>query len=605
VRLAALASARPAIAVSAAAAAAYLGTLGNAPVLDDGWVIFENPLVRSLANVPRILREPYGFGGPSTTGGLYRPVTTLSYALNYAAGGRAVWGYHAVSLLLHVVCTVAVLALARRVVAAVAPSRAGPAALLAALLFAVHPAHVEAVAALTGRAELLAALGALASLHLAATRAAAIWRLPAALGALLLGVLSKENAAATPLLFAILGTAVPSAAGLSARPGLRTRDGRRALAALLAVSTALAAAAAVYFAIRPGTGGAGVPVASRWFGGQTRAVVLGTMSRALLEYLRLLAVPHPLGVDFYYASRIPFMPWWSAAALWSALAWGSLLALGLFSLRRAPVRALGILWIFAALIPVSNVVPTGVLMAERLLYLPSVGFCLWAGHGLAWTREAAARRWPGRARPARAIAAATALALLALAAKTVQRGAEWRDARTLWEAELRKEPLDPVVNNNLAVAYTAGGDLVRARERLQVALRTAPAYWRAHVNLGIVEQRSGRIDLALRSFATAQRIDPLAPSPLFFAALALADRGDLAEAVELLARAERLAPEDPRTRLWRGRFLARLGRSAEARAELARAAELDPADGQARAELAELERGAPGRSDPPGDRIHP
>jgi len=562
-------------------------------VLDDGWVIFDNPLVRSLANVPRILREPYGFGGPSTTGGLYRPVTTLSYALNYAAGGRAVGGYHAVSLVLHVLCTLAVLSLARRVFTAVAPSRAGPAALLAALVFAVHPVHVEAVAALTGRAELLAALGALASLHLAATRASGRWRLPAALGALLLGVLSKENAAAAPLLFAILGIAAPSAAGLSARPGLRTREGRRALAALLAVSIALAVAAGAYFVLRPGTGGPGVPMASRWFGGQPRAVVLGTMSRALLEYLRLLAVPHPLGVDFFYASRIPFMPWWSATALWSALAWGSVLALGLSSLRRAPVRALGILWIFAALLPVSNAVPTGVLMAERLLYLPSVGFCLWAGHGLAWAREEAARRWAGSARPARAIGAATALALLALAGKTVERGLEWRDAGTLWEAELRHAPLDPVVNNNLAVEYTGRGDLVRARERLETALRAAPFYWRAHVNLGIVEQRSGRIDLALRSFDRARRIDPSAPSPLFFEALARADLGDLPQAVELLARAERLAPEDPRTRLWRGRFLSRLGRSEEARAELSRAAELDPADGQAHAELARLERYAP------------
>lgn len=562
-------------------------------MLDDGWVIFDNPLVRSLANVPRILREPYGFGGPSTTGGLYRPVTTLSYALNYAAGGRAVGGYHAVSLVLHVLCTLEVLSLARRVFTAVAPSRAGPAALLAALVFAVHPVHVEAVAALTGRAELLAALGALASLHLAATRASGRWRLPAALGALLLGVLSKENAAAAPLLFAILGIAAPSAAGLSARPGLRTREGRRALAALLAVSIALAVAAGAYFVLRPGTGGPGVPMASRWFGGQPRAVVLGTMSRALLEYLRLLAVPHPLGVDFFYASRIPFMPWWSATALWSALAWGSVLALGLSSLRRAPVRALGILWIFAALLPVSNAVPTGVLMAERLLYLPSVGFCLWAGHGLAWAREEAARRWAGSARPARAIGAATALALLALAGKTVERGLEWRDAGTLWEAELRHAPLDPVVNNNLAVEYTGRGDLVRARERLETALRAAPFYWRAHVNLGIVEQRSGRIDLALRSFDRARRIDPSAPSPLFFEALARADLGDLPQAVELLARAERLAPEDPRTRLWRGRFLSRLGRSEEARAELSRAAELDPADGQAHAELARLERYAP------------
>jgi tetratricopeptide (TPR) repeat protein len=584
--------------VGAAAAAVYLGTLGNRPVLDDGWAIFDNPLVRSLANATRIFREPYGVGGPSTVAGVYRPITTLSHALNYALGGREVVGYHAVNLVLHLLCSLLVLALARRVVAAVAPARANAAALAAGLLFAVHPVHVEAVAALTGRAELLAALAVLCALHLAGTRERGRWRLPAALFAVLLGVLSKENAAAAPLLFALVALAAPRAAGLPARPGLAAPEGRRALVALLGLSAAMAAAAGLYVLVRPGAGALGSPVVAQWFAGRPRSVVAGTMSRAFLEYLRLLVFPHPLGVDFYYSSRIPFTEALTAPALWSALVWGTVLLAGLLSLRRAPVRALGILWIFAALLPVSNIVPTGVLMAERLLYLPSVGFCVWAGHGAAALREEAARRWPGRAAPWQALPALFLTALAVLSAKTVLRGAEWRDARTLWEAELRHAPLDPVVNNNLAVEYLSRGEVEKARQRLEVTLRVAPSYWRAHVNLGIALQKSGEPERAMQSFQMAQLIDPSAPSPLFFAGLLLAEEGRLEEAEALLGRAERLAPEDPRTRLYRGRYLARLGRTGEARAELERAATLDPADRSVRKELEALEGPGAGSTSP-------
>ena len=590
--------ARPGLGVGAAAAVVYLGTLGNLPVLDDGWAIFDNPLVRSLANLARIFREPYGVGGPSTVGGVYRPVTTLTHALNYAVGGRAVVGYHAVNLALHVLCSLLVLALARRVVAATAPARAGAAALAAGLLFAVHPVHVEAVAALTGRAELLAALAVLSALHLAGTRERGAWRFPAALAAVVLGVLSKENAAVAALLFALVALAAPAAAGLRARPGLADREGRRALGTLLALSAAMAAAAGVYVLARPGKGALGSPVVAQWFAGRPRSVVAGTMSRAFLEYLRLLVFPHPLGVDFYYSSRIPFTDALTAPALWSALVWGTVLLTGLLSLRRAPVRALGILWVFAALLPVSNLVPTGVLMAERLLYLPSVGFCLWAGHGAAVLQEEVARRWPGRATPGRASTALFLVALAALSAKTVLRGVEWRDARTLWEAELRLAPLDPVVNNNLAVEYLTRGEVEKARQRLEVTLRVAPSYWRAHVNMGILQQKTGEPERAMRSFRMAQLIDPSAPSPLFFAGLALADEGRLEEAVASLARAERLAPEDARTRLYRGRWLARLGRTGEARAELERAVALDPADRSAREELEKVRRPGAGSAAP-------
>jgi Flp pilus assembly protein TadD len=528
-------------------------------VFDDGCVIFDNSLIKTLGNVPRIFHEPYNVALPGGNAGAYRPITTLTYALNYAFGGSNVVGYHVVNLALHALCSLLVLALGRILLGRVS---VGP--LLAAMLFALHPVHVEAVTAMTGRAELLAALGSLSCLYLVCTRHQARWRLPAALAMLAVGILSKENAAVTPLLWGLLALAVPSAAGLEAR-------GRREA---IGIGAAMASVAALCFALRPGA--VGIPAGSQWFGGQPGSVVFNTMTRALAEYLKLLVFPHPLGVDFYYASKIPFASSFSFAAAAGCVA---VLALGIALLRRAPVIAAGILWVFVALLPVLNIVPTGVLMAERLLYLPSVGFCLAAGTGAALLVE--------RSRIAAALAA---MALLAFALKTWARNAEWCDGLTLWEAELRKAPDDVVVNNNLAVEYTSRGELSKARERLEVAVRTNPFYWRAHVNLGIVAHKLHDDATAVRSLEDARRLDPSAASPDFFIAQVFADRGDLALAVEHLARAERANPLDARTPLFRGWYLYQLGRLKEAMVELTRAAELDPGNPEPRTYLAEVAR---------------
>jgi len=573
--------------VGACAALCQVNTFWNQPVLDDGWVIFDNPLVKTLANVPRVFLAEYNVAGAPTNAGLWRPVTTLTYAVNYALGGAAVGGYHAVNAALHVLASLLVLAWARNVVASVDAELADTAPLLAALLFAVHPAHVEAVAGMVGRAELLATLGALLAVHLAGTRQRGRWRLPMALVAAALGVMSKENGAVAPLLFLLVAAAAPGAAGLPGRPGLGSPAGREALLRGLGVALALTLAVGLPFLFRPGRS-LGVPLQASWFAGRPPEVVLGTMSRALAEYLRLLVFPWELGVDFYYAARIPFTSARAPEALLAAAVWSPVLAVGLLSVRRAPVRAVGALWIFAALLPVLNIVPTGVLMAERLLYLPSVGFCLWAGHGGAWAARAARRLFPGRRSVHLAASALAALFLAALAARTLARNADWRDGASLWRVEVAHAPLDPVVNNNLAVSLTQKGDYAGARARLLVALRVAPLYPLAWVNMGIVQHRTGDLRGALKSLARARELSPSASRPPYFTALVLADLGDLPGAVDALERSEALAPEDADTRFRRGSYLLRLGRLAEAKSELARAAALDPWHREARALLAGL-----------------
>jgi tetratricopeptide (TPR) repeat protein len=576
-RLAEGALARPKLTAGLAAAAAYANTLPNRPVLDDGWAVVDNPLVRTF-DLAGIIREQTGFAGGETLAGPYRPVATLSNAVSYALHGSAPAGYHAVNVTLHVMVTLLVLVLARRIIEAVAPGRATAGALGAALLFALHPVHVEAVAPLVARADMLAAAGGLSALLLALGRRERWWGLPAALALLALAILSKETAAVVPGLYALVALAAPAAAGLPAGPGLSRPEGRRALATLAGVTAALGLALLPYLLLRPGP--AVAPGVASWFSGRPWTVVALTMTRALSEYLRLLAWPVDLMTDFGYAARIPFterLGWPSALA---TLAWASVAAVGLASLRRAPLRAIGLLWAFIALAPVLNVVPVGVLMAERFLYLGSVGFCVWAGSWPAALAEAAARA--GRPWPERGPSILALLVLALLAARTVTRNADWRDPVSLYEAELRHAPRDVTVNNNLAVAYLGRGELARAVERLDVALAAAPGYWRAHVNMGICRHRLGDLAGARAAFARASAISPGAASPRYFDALVLEDQGDLEGALAELGRAESGDRSDPRTPVEEARVLARLGRTEEARARLQRALALDPRSGEAR-----------------------
>lgn len=581
-RVVAAIESRPRLTVAVAAVLPFLGTLGYPSILDDGWAALDNPLVWSLRNVGRIFFEPYGFAGDPSLGGPYRPITTLTYALDYAVHGRWTPGFHAVNVALHALASVLVWALARRLLRTALPDRAERGALLCGLLFALHPAHVEAVATIFGRTEPLAAVFTLGALLAALRWREAPWRLPVAVLLLTLGVLSKEIAVVAPALFLLVAFAAPGAAGLQVRPGLRDTARRRALLVAAGISAALALSAVPYLLVRGLDLGA--PPVARWFPvGTPRSHVALTMSRVLGEYLRILAFPSFLGGDFAYAVRIPTL---SApdAAFWTAtVAWVATLGAGaaLLVSRRAPLEGAGLLWAFVALTPVMHLVPVGVLLAERLLYLPSAGFCLAAGAALARLAPANAAPPPLGRRARLALALPVAVAGL-LAVRTVARTLDWRSPVALWESEAAKAPRHVVVNNNLAAAYSARGEHARAAERLEIALAENPWYWRAWVNLGIARRHLGQRERALAAFQRGVELAPGQPEPLLHLALFLEADGDVDGAVARLARARSLRPEDATLARTQGEILLRAGRREEARAALEAALRLDAHDAASR-----------------------
>jgi hypothetical protein len=345
-------------AVAATAVVVYLGALRNGYALDDVFIIAVNPLTHRLAGVWQAFWEPYW---PAAFGAaMYRPLAIASYTLDLHLGHVA-W-LHAANLLWHAAVSVAVALATRRW------TGSDTAAWLAGLLFAVHPVHVEAVANLVGRTELMAALCTIAAVYAALALDRPEW----SLAALALGLLSKENAAVAPALIAwgwLLGFGRPSARRRWSYVAGWTCLGLLYLMVrwgVLHPYQGMAHLAAVFV-------GAG-PLAIR-----LTAVAAGA------DVLRLLIFPLALRVDYSPAERtlvtspldVRFL-----VGLLCVLAWGGLMWLAWRRGRRVEVFGLG--WVAIALLPVANLFfPTGVFVAERTLYLPSVGLAVAFGAALA------------------------------------------------------------------------------------------------------------------------------------------------------------------------------------------------------------------------------
>lgn len=420
--------------VGLCAVVVYLGALWNQFAVDDFPIVVQNPLVAGASGIWRAFAAPYW--PPDLGGHMYRPLVIATYTIDRLVDGTA-W-FHAVNLLWHAAVSVAVAALARR-------WADNAAALLAGVLFAAHPVHVEAVANVVGRAELMAALFTLVAVYAALVREH-VWWTAAALG---LGLLSKENAAVAPALVAwgwMLGLARPE---------------RRRMALFLASWVVVGVAyAAVRAAIRHPF--AGYESIAPMFVGESPLTIRLTAMHGLADVARVLVFPLTLRVDYSPAERtVVTSPLDSrfVAGLVCAAIWAGLLLLAWKRGRK--LEAFGLGWIGIAFLPVANLLyPAGFYLAERTLYLPSVGLALAVGAWLA--RLPRQWLWP--------IAAALALLGGLRAARQVP---VWRDDARVTFSILRDSPRSYVGPKRLVAMFL---DQHRPDKALEAARLAASLY---------------------------------------------------------------------------------------------------------------------------------
>lgn len=492
------------LSVAGIAVLVYLGALWNSFALDDVSIIATNPWVHRWSEVWRAFGQPYW--PPWLGAAMYRPLPIASYAIDWQTES-VVW-MHAANLFWHAGASVAVAALLLRL------TESDRAALLGGVLFAVHPLHVEAVANIVGRAELMAALFTVLSVYAALARDQLWWSFVA----LALGLLCKETAATAPALVIwawMLGLGRP--------------ERRR----MYAYAAGWAVLAVIYLGIRwiilhPYA--RMEHLAAVFIEASPLSVRLTTIA-ALADIARLLVFPLVLRVDYSPAERTLVTSLLDGRFLLGVLCfavWASLLALAWRRGRR--VEAFGLGWIAIAFLPVANLFfPTGVLVAERTLYLPSVGLAIAVG---AWLKNLPSQRY---------WAVLAVLAVLG-GARTAWRVPVWRNSRTVAFSVLRDSPNSFSGPARMIGIYLAEHQPEKALEAFRDATaifdRVPPVFLQGADAAFAV----GKPQLADSLLA---RMEQLCYRCLYYyqyeAGTALA-RGDSAVAESLLVRARRLGP---------------------------------------------------------------
>jgi Flp pilus assembly protein TadD len=544
-----------ALAAAVLAAALHANTLANGFVYDDRFQVLGNRWLGDLGGIPRVFAtDVWAFDGGASN--YYRPLMHVSYILTHAAAGTSPWAFHLVNLLLHAAVTALALLAARRALLASGADARGALAggLAAGLLFAAHPIHTEAVAWVACVPELLLALLALGALLLHA-RGTPSARAGAA-ACVFAGLFAKETMATVPALLAAWDLAFERP-----RPPLPAWVRRYAPHAL-----ALVAYAAVRFAVIPDL----APL--------QRHASLGPLGYVLnvfplfADYLRALALP--VGLSAFHVLH-PIDSLLSVRGLAGLAAAAGFLAAAIVALHRAPVVFFALAAVALPLLPVLYIPALGEnTFAERYLYLPSFGFVLLAGAGVA---HLSARRPAALPYAAAALLAVTA----AYGAGSVVRNRVWRDDLALWSDTVAKSPESAYARNELGLLLEERGEASRAIAEFEQAIRIDPRMARAWNNLGVALHRAGRPELAADALRRALEVAPGYAEALANLGNVHARLGRLDEAVSSYAEAVRLEPGSVEHRISLGNALGARGERAEAMAQYRAALEADPSSADA------------------------
>ncbi len=520
---------------------------------DDPRTVFENPAVKALT--PANLRALW-WGSQAMATGMYVPLTQTSHAVDGALFGLRAGGHHAMSLALHVAAALVLFAFLKRFL------NDERAAFVAAAVFLLHPAQVESVAWISERNTVLSGLLIFLALLVYDRRTAPGPRrfsLSAEWPVLLLtaaALLAKPIAVVIPPLLAALD--LTRAREDSTWP---CRRGGAVLRAVISKGPYFVLAAGAALATLEGHRRAGfLPDAD---GDPLRR--LSTSFTVVLPYLRIVLLPTSLTA--LHVVPDPAAP--SEPAVWAGLLTvllGGLAAIVLS--RRSRVAAFFTVWAVSTILPVTNIVPIDVYLAERYLYLPLVALA--ATVSLTLPDKVRGTRGTTRFLAVAAVTILTCLAMLSHARCRV-----WRDSDSLWTDTLAKAPRAAKAQGNYGILLLERGDLGQAITHLEAAVRLGGTadMWR---NLGIALSRADRPTQALAAFDRAARLRPGMPDIDYWRGNALMALRRLPEA-ETAYRAEiRRQPGFAAAWLDLGKDLADQGRLDDALVATERAVAIDP-----------------------------
>ena len=537
-----------AVAVVGVTAAVYLPALTNGFVgLDDDVYVTANPLIASfsIANLWAILTRPYAQ--------FYHPLTLVSFAFDHALWRLHPFGYHLADWILHLLNTALVFWICYRLVRFGKPQSsdlARTSAAIAAALFALHPLHVESVAWVAQRKDLLCALFYLMALgfylrhaQYERQRLSRFWY-RASLLAFVLALLSKSMAVTLPLVLVVAD--IYPLRRLRSWPGRDLSPDERGVWLEKAPFLGLAAATIIATIAAQVQGGsirsaAEIPWSLRpWLAVHSYSFYLW---KAVLPRDLTVLYPIPLQAGVHDAAS-----WIGAGALAAITGVAWLLR------RRWPVVAAAWAYYVITLAPVCGLLTFGAQsVADRYSYLPLLGPFLLAGIAVGRINQIGDHGWRPSLRALAGIAAA--LVWIACAHLTGRQIARWHNGETLWTDHLRIYPNDARARFSLGRFYQAQGWIGQAKLEYERSLQLEPRYFDARINLGGLLLREGNVEGAADCFRKAVEQRPNHAGARHNLGLALLRLQHPDEAAESFKQAVALDPRNPDARAGLGEAL--------------------------------------------------
>lgn len=517
--------------------------------LDDAQYVSDNPAVSGGLSARGL---SWAFTTPHA--GNWHPLTWLSHMLDVELYGMNAGPHHLTSLLLHVASALLLFGLLHRMTGALFRSA------FVAALFALHPLHVESVAWVAERKDVLSTLFFLLTIraYLAYVRRPRPSRYALVLVLFALGLMAKPMLVTLPFVLLLLDYWP-----------LGRAPSRRLVVEKLPLLALALASSVVTFLVQQQAGAVkgldALPFDHR----------LANAVMAYAAYIGKMLWPVQLAAIYPYpASR---SAWLVAAAAAGLIA---VTVLTLRAARRHPYLPVGWLWYLGTLMPVIGLVQVGSQpMADRYTYVPLIGLFLI----VAWGMPDLLARWPHRDL-ALGVAAGSVILGCALAARAQVR--HWRNSVALWQHALEVTTENPRAHNNLGHALAREG---RGREAIGYyteAVRIKPDYAEAHNNIGYALADQGRVREAIAHYSEALRVLPDYAEAHNNLGVALAGEGNADGAIQHLSDAVRIEPGRAEAHNNLGAVLAGQGRLEDAIRHLAEAVELRPGYADARRNLA-------------------
>lgn len=464
----------------------YSNSLGGDFVSDDQYFVVKNIAIRNLENTPLFFISPSVVAFSELSRDVYRPLTTLSYAVDYFFWNLSSLGYHLVNVIFHSFNVVLVFLFLFVAFGDIFL------AFLAAMLFACHPAQTEVVAWISGRSSVLFLFFYLASLllYILSFKKEKILSpnicLALSLAAYAASLLSKEMAVSLPLMLIAY-----DAHFNNAEPFRKRFYSRYSSYIILTLLFVLVRSTVLQRISQCG-----------WWGESPYHTFL-TMVPVLVGYIRVMLAPIDL-CAFYIPDIYTSIA--HTKVLASLIILAGILIVMVLAYRRARGASFAMWWFFIALLPVMNIIPLRALMAERFLYLPSIGFCLLMAIVI---ERIGLIGFKSKKRFARIVAVVLAAGLIiSYSFRTILRNEDWKNSLTLSMSILKITPLNPWAFAALGEAYTSLRRNEEAVKPLLKSIALSGSYFLPRNILGFAYVEMGKNGDAVKVLTDALRINP-------------------------------------------------------------------------------------------------